>query len=313
MGFLDNSGDIILDAVLTDLGRKRLAQGNFSITQFALGDEEIDYSLYDINHPSGSAYYDLEILQTPILEAFTNNSSTMKSSLVTYSNTDLLFLPILDLNEGTRTSCAALNATTKTMLLTANSATEAIDGMIGNDHKTGLLFGNRTSDSDSRFIRIDQVLPVSGDTDTPLSSDLRESEYTVHVDYRLLRVADTAGNEVSTAMVDDDFRAMYVVSTDNSLFVNTIEINADDDKSVAEVRGQVGSRLNFKLMPSTDVKNSNTLFTRVGTSNVTVGSLGLSTTGGAEKFRTIDTIITIEGSKNGITIDIPVRIIKLQS
>ena len=43
MGFLDNSGDIILDAVLTDLGRKRMAEGNFSITKFALGDDEIDF------------------------------------------------------------------------------------------------------------------------------------------------------------------------------------------------------------------------------------------------------------------------------
>ena len=76
MGFLDNSGDIILDAVLTDLGRKRLAEGNFQITKFALGDDEIDYGLYDKNHPSGSAYYDLEILQTPVLEAFTNNMSS---------------------------------------------------------------------------------------------------------------------------------------------------------------------------------------------------------------------------------------------
>ena len=54
MGFLDNSGDIILDAVLTDLGRKRMAEGNFNITKFALGDDEINYQLYDKNHPSGT-------------------------------------------------------------------------------------------------------------------------------------------------------------------------------------------------------------------------------------------------------------------
>ena len=71
MGFLDNSGDIILDAVLTEAGRRRMAQGSFRIVKFALGDDEIDYSLYNKNHPSGSAYYDLEILQTPIFEAFT--------------------------------------------------------------------------------------------------------------------------------------------------------------------------------------------------------------------------------------------------
>ena len=71
MAFLDNSGDIILDAVLTETGRRHMANGNFKITKFALGDDEIDYGLYNKNHPSGSAYYDLSILQTPIMEAFT--------------------------------------------------------------------------------------------------------------------------------------------------------------------------------------------------------------------------------------------------
>ena len=79
MGFLDNSGDIILDAVLTDHGRKELSRGDgsFQITKFALGDEEIDYSLYNKTHPSGSAYYDLEILQTPILESCTYKAASM--------------------------------------------------------------------------------------------------------------------------------------------------------------------------------------------------------------------------------------------
>jgi len=75
MGFLDNSGDIILDAVLTDAGRQRLAKadGTFKIVQFALGDDEINYGLYDKTNASGSAYYDLSIMQTPVFEAFTNN------------------------------------------------------------------------------------------------------------------------------------------------------------------------------------------------------------------------------------------------
>ena len=58
MAFLDNSGDIILDAVLTELGRKRLADGDFQILKFGLGDDEINYGTYDLSHPSGSAYYD---------------------------------------------------------------------------------------------------------------------------------------------------------------------------------------------------------------------------------------------------------------
>jgi hypothetical protein len=86
MAFLDNSGDIILDAVLTDAGRQRMARGNFKITKFALGDEEINYGIYNSSHPSGSAFYDLEVMQTPILEAFTNNTSLMKSKLVRHAN-----------------------------------------------------------------------------------------------------------------------------------------------------------------------------------------------------------------------------------
>ena len=67
MAFLDNSGDIILDAVLTDTGRFRLAKGDgsFKIAKFALGDDEVNYELYNRTHSSGSAYYDLEILRAP--------------------------------------------------------------------------------------------------------------------------------------------------------------------------------------------------------------------------------------------------------
>ena len=100
MAFLDNSGDIILDAVLTDTGRMRLAKGDgsFSITKFAFGDDEINYKLYDKNHASGSAYYDIAILQTPVLEAFTNNTSLLKSKLLSISRTNLLYLPVIKRN-----------------------------------------------------------------------------------------------------------------------------------------------------------------------------------------------------------------------
>jgi len=82
MAFLDNSGDIILDVVLTDEGRKRLAQGDgsFKVDKFALGDDEVNYALYNATASSGQE--DLQILQTPVLEAFTNNMSSMKSTLL---------------------------------------------------------------------------------------------------------------------------------------------------------------------------------------------------------------------------------------
>lgn len=100
MAFLDNSGDIILDAVLTDVGRQKLANGNgISIIKFALGDDEINYGQFDKNHPSGSAYYDLEILQTPIFEAVTQINANVNYGLMSYTNPNLLYMPILKKNE----------------------------------------------------------------------------------------------------------------------------------------------------------------------------------------------------------------------
>ena len=91
MGFLDNSGDIILDAVLTDAGRARLAagDGSFKIVKYAFADDEIDYAKYNKNNVNGTPYYDIEILKTPVLEAFTNNTSLMKSKLISISRTNL--------------------------------------------------------------------------------------------------------------------------------------------------------------------------------------------------------------------------------
>ena len=113
MGFLDNSGDIILDAVLTDTGRMRLAKGDgsFKIQKFALGDDEIDYNLYNKDHDSGSAYYDLEILQTPVLEAFTNNTSTMNSKIISIPNSNLLYLPVIKLNQADGSGASAIRGT----------------------------------------------------------------------------------------------------------------------------------------------------------------------------------------------------------
>ena len=99
MAFLDNSGDIILDAVLTDASRPRMARGDFKIVKFALGDEEINYGNWNSSHPSGSAYYDLSLMQTPVLEAFTNNTSLMKTKLMSLNRNNVLFMPKLVLND----------------------------------------------------------------------------------------------------------------------------------------------------------------------------------------------------------------------
>jgi hypothetical protein len=84
MSFLNNTY-ITLDAVITKKGRECLAKndGSFNITQFALADDEVDYTLYNPLHPLGSAYYGEAIENMPILEAVIDETQIMQSKLVT--------------------------------------------------------------------------------------------------------------------------------------------------------------------------------------------------------------------------------------
>ena len=84
MGYLDNSS-ITVDAILTRKGRELLSRndGSFNITQFALGDDEIDYTLFNENHPNGSQYSGEAIENMPLIEAITDETNIMKSRLVT--------------------------------------------------------------------------------------------------------------------------------------------------------------------------------------------------------------------------------------
>lgn len=97
MAYLDNK-TIIVDATLTKKGRELLAQnGNLNITSFALADDEIDYSLYNPNHPQGSNFNDFAIRKTPILEAFFDETQMMKYKLVTL-NQGITTIPVISLN-----------------------------------------------------------------------------------------------------------------------------------------------------------------------------------------------------------------------
>jgi hypothetical protein len=97
MGYLNNT-IVTVDAILTTKGRQLLAQndGTFRITQFALADDEIDYVLYNPNHPSGSAYYGQAIDNMPLLEAFPQETQMMKYKLITLPR-GTAKMPILNL------------------------------------------------------------------------------------------------------------------------------------------------------------------------------------------------------------------------
>jgi hypothetical protein len=123
MGYLNNQV-ITVDAILTNKGRELLAKndGSFRITQFALADDEIDYTLYNPNHPSGSSFYGEAIQNMPLLEAFPIETQIMKYKLATLPR-GTAKLPVLDLGYSaiTLNQGAALSVTPQTLNYLGNT------------------------------------------------------------------------------------------------------------------------------------------------------------------------------------------------
>ena len=293
MAFLDNSGDIILDAVLTDAGRRRLARGDgtFRVAKFALGDDEINYRLYDPNHASGSAYYDLEILQSPVLEAFTNQTSQMHHRLVTLSRNDILFMPILELFETTGTS---RDTTTNAFLVAVNETTE-IDGDISD--RVGVVYGENTGGGRTT-ITVDQGVDANGTLAiSQLTGDLLETQYQIQMDNRFGAITNAKGGALSVSYVDEDNMASYFVGRNSGIQ----SLITDLSTAGSSINGRRGTRLEFRIKASLELNSSDTLFTRLG---------GTSTVG-TQAVKHIDTIVRVTGVTTGFSIDIPVRYIKI--
>lgn len=132
MGYLNNTV-ITVDAILTKKGREALARndGSFRITQFALSDDEIDYTLYNPNHPSGSAFYGEAIEGMPLLEAFPDDQQIMKYKLATLPR-GTAKLPILNLGYDAITlkQGASLSITPQTLNYLDNVSTFETSGYV---------------------------------------------------------------------------------------------------------------------------------------------------------------------------------------
>jgi hypothetical protein len=314
MGFLDNSGDIILDAVLTDHGRKVLAKGDgsFQITKFAVSDEEIDYGLYNKDHASGSAYYDLEILQTPVLEAFTNNASSMHTKLISYDNERLLYLPVLKLNKNhmdTRMHASA------SYMVAVDQETEGTDGSGGvgtnsavginsdGEHVSGILFG--VSFESTSHIRVDQGLDTNeiSPQNLGLMQGLIDDMYMIQIDNRLGRIVDLNGSRIGHDYIDDDDIAFYTVNESHGVVMRNTDTT---NSSTQTLQGPRGSTLEFKIAASLDLNTSTYLFTQLGGLTLMVNKAGAVN----QSVRFIDSMVRVTGMQTGYTLDIPVRFIK---
>jgi hypothetical protein len=180
MGFLDHStNNIILDAVLTDTGRQFLSRndGSFSLFKFALGDDEVNYSI--ISKYGRSVGREKVEKNTPIFEALTNQSQAQKFKLVSVSNPNLVRLPQFTFSGG-----SAVSGDTVTL------------------YTTGGTRGLKTTES----LTISQTLL----NETFIDVELRDQTFLIDVPNLFLNIND---GRISPNNVDNQQRANYVLTS----------------------------------------------------------------------------------------------------
>ena len=325
MGFQDNSGDIIFDVILTDEGRRQLSNGTFNITKFKLSDDEVNYDLFV--KQTGSAYQDIQILQTPIFEAFSNNTSNMSSLLVSYPNNNLLYLPVMKLNEKRGKNATSMHAL-GTFMVSVDEDTEG--GPDGNDitgvalnnqgeKVNGFLFGFDANNDKSSYIRVDsgidnEAMPPSMGR---LTGPLAEREYLVEMDNRLGRICNRNGVDQApiTASPDDDNIQIYsfrvrpgITDRQEAMVLNNVALKKLPNSQV--IRGRRSTFLQFKIKAQESLAQSNYLFNKLG-GTATMLNNDATATAAQQSIRYIDTLIKVTGVRTGYSVDIPVRFVKI--
>jgi hypothetical protein len=292
MGFLNNNGDIILDAVLTDLGRQRLAagDGSFRVVKFALSDDEIDYSLYNPTAETGQR--DSVILSTPIFESFTNNFSVMKSRLLTIPRSDLKYLPVVKVNTNSAQGSEYSNSS-----LVSNGFVVSVDKNTYDNLKSLEVSGYEISTL--KKITLDQGYDNAATLSlNNLPADLAETQFLIEIDNRLGTVLNSAGATIAYSYLDDDSIATYLAQESNQ-FVSTISGDISNANSSA-LAGVAYRKLQFHILPSSNLQNSNYLFDTIGQ---TVTISGAS-------YRVIRANVTVTGLTTGYSVEIPVSFYK---
>jgi len=327
--FLDNSGDIILDAVLTDIGRLRLSQGQFQISKYALGDDEISYTLYKKNHPSGSAYADLEILQTPVLQANTLSNANINYGLLSLARNDILYMPSLKVNN---LIDDGINSYNRIYYLAVNDESDEKLEV----HLSGANY-NLWSGQGS-----DPAIVIESGLDTPelkgtaanrgtylVGLNLVDTSFDVSCDSRFVAgVMGPAGagsfRNNSDGSRTISFGELTVVNAGTATqglanYSNFSVKGIDDliyfygaattgDTATSVLRGPRGTATKINLVVADGLEG------RVGGNRSEkyqqYGAINQTLFGGNELYDYIDTLVYINGSNTGATLQLPVRILR---
>ena len=344
MAFKNEEGNtIVLDAVMTDLGRQRMAAGTLEISKYAFGDDEIDYSL---SYDDGGQFTVLSASTTPLLEAFENVNGDINHGLMSYNRNDLFYIPILKTNEKLDMSVKLFRSGSnggkyspigKMYYLSVNNeTTERLKEELG-DHQYIL----EDDDFTGYKLIIESGIDATDDAGNPLlprdkkgrdsfilQTNLLDNYLLVHADRRFIeyvigpqatgctfentptekaKVNFTGMTRYTPISLDMTFPHHYVysITTVPNLMYNKVNGKDVDTSAIAGPRGSA-SALNFcidKSMTTTSESSANYKYT-------TYGTLAKDLFDSGNKYDYIDTNIYIIGSNSQQKLLLPIRIIR---
>jgi len=344
MAFKNEKGNtIVLDAVMTDLGRQRMVAGTLEIAKYAFGDDEIDYSL---SFEDAGQFKVLSASSTPLLEAFENINGDINHGLLSYNRSDICYIPILKTNEKLSESvcefmsgsnAGAYSPIGSTYYLSVNDETTAkLKTDLGadkyilehdeyNSYKLIIESGiDATDDLGSPLLPRDK----EGRDSYILQMNLLDNYLLIHADRRFIeyiigptpsgctfantptekaKVNFTGMTKYTPISLDLTFPHHYVysITTIPNLMYNKGDGKDIDTSAIAGPRGSA-TALNFcidKSMTTTSESDANYKYSTYGTLSKNLFNSG-------NKYDHIDTNVYIVGSNSQQKLVLPMRIIR---
>ena len=236
-----------------------------------------------------------------MLEAFTNNTSILKSKLISIPRTNLLYLPVLKLNEIYSTNNAR-HASGAYLIAVNKDTEEALGADASGNAVPGIMYGENVGAGTT--IRADQGLDTTEISPAfTIDADLVETQYIVEVDNRFGSIVNpTNGSITSPSFIDDDSIATYFFSLGTDIGLVSENTERDASASTQTIQGPRGTYVEMQVQTSLDLNTGTFLFTELG-STTTVNSVSCYY---------IDTTIRITGATTGYRLDIPVRFVRKQ-
>lgn len=330
MAYQIDCGDLIIDAVLTDIGRKKLIRGDLNIVAYGLGDDEIDYSVFK----SEACVDDLTgIKNSLVLEAYGDDNVNIQYGLQSFPRDDFLYVPRLHINELIEN--AALRYKNKYYLAINEETVYKLKSDIGQKH---ILQNDKVA---YKHIMLECGIDFESHKSIPrnyrakksfiLDYELYDKYYLVHCDRRFIdeilisdprgmfkntkfnRIINTFQPLVHTKQINaesyvENFSVFKAEAVDNEIYYYN-EKSRDKDYSVIEGPRSSALALNFscnqKLITEAD-SNPDDRFLRFGTVNASPFPTNT-------KYDYIDTVVLVEGTVTKAQIKIPIRIMRYRS